>query len=46
MAVRLEEAGADAKVSIEVQPNRRAKLNVAASAHSTSPGRKGIATLY
>lgn len=28
MAERLEEAGADAKVSIEVQPNGRAKLNV------------------
>jgi TnpA family transposase len=28
MAERLEEAGADAKISIEVQPNGRAKLNV------------------
>jgi hypothetical protein len=28
MAERLEEAGEDAKVSIEVQPNGRAKLNV------------------
>ncbi len=28
MAERLEEAGKDAKVSIEVQPNGRAKLNV------------------
>ena len=28
MAGRLEEAGADAKISIEVQPNGRAKLNV------------------
>ena len=28
MAERLEEAGPDAKVSIEVQPNGRAKLNV------------------
>jgi hypothetical protein len=28
MAERLEEAGSDAKISIEVQSNRRAKLNV------------------
>ncbi|WSN44096.1 Tn3 family transposase [Streptomyces sp. NBC_01334] len=28
MAERLQEAGADAKISIEVQPNGRAKLNV------------------
>ncbi|MDH2388781.1 hypothetical protein QCN29_08270 [Streptomyces sp. HNM0663] len=28
MAERLEEAGADAKISIEVQPSGRAKLNV------------------
>lgn len=28
MAERLEEAGADAKISIEVQPNGRAKPNV------------------
>ncbi|GAA2320348.1 hypothetical protein OHT20_05530 [Streptomyces caniferus] len=28
MAERLQEAGADAKSSIEVQPNGRAKLNV------------------
>lgn len=28
MAERLEEAGSDAKISIEVQPNGRAKLNV------------------
>lgn len=28
MAERLEEAGADAKISVEVQPNGQAKLNV------------------
>ncbi len=33
MAERLEEAGSDAKISIEVQPNGRAKLNVHLPSH-------------